>query len=38
MISVGGVENLDIRKVNHAKLQRPSAEDVGLRDTTRRCV
>ena len=26
--SVGDVENLDIRKVNHAKLQRQSAETV----------
>ena len=38
MISVGGVENLDTGKVNHAKLQRPSAEAVGPRDTMRRCV
>ena len=28
MIYVGGVENLDTRKVNHAKLQRQSAEAV----------
>ena len=36
--SVRGVVNLDMRKVNHAKLQRQSAETVESKDTTRRCV
>ena len=36
MIYVGGVENLDTRKVNHAKLQRLSAEAVGPRDTMKK--
>ena len=36
--SVGGVENLDIRKVNHVKLQRQSAEAVEQRGIMRKCV
>ena len=38
LTSAGDVENLDIRKVNHAKQQKQSAEVVGPKDTTRRCV
>ena len=38
LTSVEGVENLDIRKVNHTKLQRQSVETVESRDTMKRCV
>ena len=36
--SAGDVENLNIRKVNHAKQWKQSAEVVEPKDTTRRCV
>ena len=38
LTSVGGMENPDIRKVNHAKLQRQSVETVESKDTIRKCV
>ena len=38
LASVGDVENLNIRKVNHAKQRKQSAEVVEPKDTTRRCV
>ena len=36
--SAGDVENLDIRKINHAKQWKQSAEVVEPKDTMRRCV
>ena len=38
LTSAGDVENLDIRKVNHAKQQKQSAEVLEPKDTMRRCV
>ena len=38
LTSAGDVENLDIRKVNHANHQKQSAEVVEPKDTMRRCV
>ena len=38
VISVGGVQNLDIRKVNSVRQWKQSAEAVEQRGTTRRCV
>ena len=38
LTSAGDVENLDIRKVNHAKQWKQSAEVVEPKDTMRRCV
>ena len=38
LTSAGDVENLDIRRVNHAKQWKQSAEVVEPKDTMRRCV
>ena len=38
LTSAGDVENLDIRKVNHAKQWKQSAEVVESKKTMRRCV
>ena len=38
LTSAGDVENLDIRKVNHAKQRKQSAGIVEPKDTMRRCV
>ena len=38
LTSAGDVENLNTRKVNHAKQQKQSAEVVEPKDTMTRCV
>ena len=38
LTSAGDVEYIDIRKVNHPKQQKQSAEVVEPKDTMRRCV